>query len=204
MTGDYMISVIPATTSRITVNFPVIQVIITAALAVIAVVSVCYALYVRRNTARTFERLNDMIDSASEGTFRASVFDESELSALENRFGNFLDSTLTSKAGMQEEKDRIKEMISDISHQTKTPIANLLLHSELLGEDESISPESRESLEIIHFQAEKLKFLVDSLVKLSRLENGIVSLNVSRNSLKELARSVVSELSGKAERKGLQ
>ena len=177
--------------------------VIPIASGVIAVGAFVYAVKVRRDERKMMDRLNTMIDQASEGTFQATDYDESEVSALENRFAHFLDSSLASKEGLREEKDRIKEMISDISHQTKTPIANLLLYSELLREDESLSAENEESLEIIHSQTEKLRFLVDSLVKLSRLENGIVSLHTGKNSLRELVHCAVTDLSNKAEQKGL-
>lgn len=177
--------------------------VIPIASGVIAVGAIVYAVKVQRDTRKTMDRLNTMIDQASEGNFQATDYDESEVSALENRFAHFLDSSLASKEGLREEKDRIKEMISDISHQTKTPIANLLLYSELLREDESLSAENEESLEIIHSQTEKLRFLVDSLVKLSRLENGIVSLHTGKNSLRELVHCAVTDLSNEAEQKGL-
>lgn len=169
-----------------------------------AAAAVVYAIVVKRNTSGTIDRLNDMIDKAEEGEFKASDFSESEVSALESRFADFLDSSLASKANMAEEKDRIKTMISDISHQTKTPIANLLLYSELLSEGEELSPEGKESVEMIHSQTEKLRFLIDSLVKLSRLESGIVAIDAKKNSLKELLDSVVTELGVKASEKGLK
>lgn len=169
-----------------------------------AAAAVVYAIVVKRNASGTIDRLNDMIDKAEEGEFKASDFSESEVSALESRFADFLDSSLASKANMAEEKDRIKTMISDISHQTKTPIANLLLYSELLSEGEELSPEGKESVEMIHSQTEKLRFLIDSLVKLSRLESGIVAIDAKKNSLKELLDSVVAELGVKASEKGLK
>lgn len=169
-----------------------------------AAAAVVYAIVVKRNASGTIDRLNDMIDKAEEGEFKASDFSESEVSALESRFADFLDSSLASKANMAEEKDRIKTMISDISHQTKTPIANLLLYSELLSEGEELSPEGKESVEMIHSQTEKLRFLIDSLVKLSRLESGIVAIDAKKNSLKELLDSVVTELGVKASEKGLK
>lgn len=168
-----------------------------------AAAAVVYAIVVKR-TSGTIDRLNDMIDKAEEGEFKASDFSESEVSALESRFADFLDSSLASKADMAEEKDRIKTMISDISHQTKTPIANLLLYSELLSEGEELSPEGKEAVEMIHSQTEKLRFLIDSLVKLSRLESGIVAIDAKKNSLKELLDSVVTELGVKASEKGLK
>ena len=66
-------------------------------------------------------------------------------------------------------------LISDISHQTKTPIANILLYSQLLQEKET-DPELRPIVENIKEQSEKLDFLIRSLVKASRLESEVLIL----------------------------
>lgn len=171
---------------------------------VIAIAALIYAFITRRNLSKIIARINHMIDKAKEGEFKAVDYTEEEVSALENKFADFLDSSLTNEAALSDEKNRIKEMISDISHQTKTPIANLLLYSELLGEEESLSSSGKESVEVIHGQTEKLRFLVDSLVKLSRLENGIVTVDSSESSVNELVSSVIAELGNKAGAKGLK
>ena len=63
-------------------------------------------------------------------------------------------------------------MISaDISHQSKTPISNIMLYSQLLKENQSI-----EYVDEIVFQANKLSFLIQNLIKASRLETGIIKL----------------------------
>lgn len=76
-----------------------------------------------------------------------------------------------------EEKKQIKELISDISHQTKTPIANLKLYQEIL-EDDELSPEKRrEFLNKMREQTDKLDFLIQSMVKMSRLETGTIEIH---------------------------
>ncbi|MBP5453307.1 MAG: HAMP domain-containing histidine kinase, partial [Lachnospiraceae bacterium] len=87
-------------------------------------------------------------------------------------------------------------------HQTKTPIANLLLHSELLMESD-LTNEQRESLEAISSEAEKLRFLVDALVKLSRLENGILALSPEKEDVGRLIKEIALSMRKKAEAKGL-
>ncbi len=82
------------------------------------------------------EAIENMLDAAMDGTFAETSFDESRLSALETRFAHYLSFTEASSQNVAKEKDRIKSMIADIAHQTKTPIANLILYSELLLEDE--------------------------------------------------------------------
>lgn len=99
------------------------------------------------------------------------------MSSLETRFAHYLSASVVSARNVELEKDKIKSLIADISHQTKTPIANLLLYSELLLEDDTdnLSVQMRENIVQIHAQSEKLQFLIASLVKLSRLETAYCS-----------------------------
>lgn len=73
------------------------------------------------------------------------------------------------------EKMQMKALISDISHQTKTPIANMKLYQEFLQE-EAFSEKGREFLSRLEEQTDKLDFLLQSMVKISRLENGIIQI----------------------------
>lgn len=152
---------------------------------------------------KTMEALDQMISQAMDGNFQESSFDESILSALETRFAHYLAASATSAQNVASEKDRIKSLIGDISHQTKTPIANLLLYTELL-EEETLPPQAQEYAHTLHAQAAKLQFLIDSLVKLSRLENGILTLSPSLRNLQPLLQSAVRQFSSKAQSKGLQ
>lgn len=169
-------------------------------LCVVAVVITI--LYNRRKTQSTMEKIENMLDNAMNGTFSESTFDESKLSALETKFAHYLSSAETSSQNMAQEKNRIKALIADISHQTKTPIANLMLYSELLLEDE-LPASARANAETINHQSEKLCFLIDSLVKLSRLENGIIALSPQHTELQPMLQSIVQQYSAKAEEKGL-
>lgn len=169
-------------------------------LCVVAVVITI--LYNRRKTQSTMEKIENMLDNAMNGTFSESTFDESKLSALETKFAHYLSSAETSSQNMAQEKNRIKALIADISHQTKTPIANLMIYSELLLEDE-LPASARANAETINHQSEKLCFLIDSLVKLSRLENGIIALSPQHTALQPMLQSIVQQYSAKAEEKGL-
>ena len=91
-----------------------------------------------------------------DGSFSESTFDESKLSALETKFAHYLSAAETSSRNVAQEKDRIKALIADISHQTKTPIANLLLYSELLMEEDLPSP-AKANVDALYNQSEKRK-----------------------------------------------
>ena len=137
------------------------------------------------------------------GSFTEATFDESRLSALETRFAHYLSASETSARNVTIEKDRIKSLIADISHQTKTPIANLLLYCELLRE-EDLTDSVRSNVDAMYDQLDKLRFLIDSLVKLSRLENGIITLSPKTQPLQPMLQSILEQYRPKALLKNLQ
>lgn len=103
----------------------------------------------------------------------------------------------------QREKGAIKELISDISHQTKTPIANMKIYLELL-EDEELSAQAGEFLQNIGRQTEKLDFLLQSMVKMSRLETGIIRIQKQRLPMFHTLGKAVEAIVPKAEKKQLR
>ena len=90
--------------------------------------------YDRWRTACTIRQLDEMLTAAMDGRFSEQNFDESRLSALESRLARYLTASALSERNVREQKDQISALISDISHQTKTPVANLQLYAQLLSE----------------------------------------------------------------------
>ena len=80
---------------------------------------------------RTLRRLNAMLDRAIAGGFAEDAFDETALSALEGRLARFLRGSAAVQKTAAAEQAAVKSLIADISHQTRTPIANLLLYASL-------------------------------------------------------------------------
>ena len=136
-------------------------------------------------TKRLIDRLDIMVDNAIEGRNLESRFDESRMGALETKLQKFLEMNNRSIDGLREEKAKINTLISDISHQTKTPIANIKLYAELLRESD-ISEESREYVNVLIEQTERLNFLIQSLIKISRLDNGIITLTPKNQTIVSL------------------
>ena len=135
-----------------------------------------------------------------EGNFTEASFDESLLSALESSFAHYLAASTVSARKVDAEKEKLKSLIGDISHQTKTPIANILLYTQLLKEQ----PGNRDCLEALEGQTKKLQSLIDALVKTSRLETGVIALHPEPGELWSVMTSAVSQLRPKAEEKGVQ
>lgn len=117
-----------------------------------------------------------MLTAAMDGSFSEQNFDESRLSALENRLGRYLAASALSGQNVRRQNEQISTLISDIFHQTKTPVANLQLYTQLLQE-QTLQPQANECVQAITLQTEKLQSLMEALVKTSRLESGILALH---------------------------
>ena len=159
-------------------------------------------LWERYRTARTMARLEEMLTLAMDGSFTGERFDESRLSALENRLARYLTASTVSARRLREQKDRVSALVSDISHQTKTPVANLQLYAQLL-EEQPLSPEGREIAAAISAQSEKLQSLIEALVKTSRLETGLLALHPERGELAPMVERAAAQYAPKAAEKGL-
>ncbi|MBQ3513047.1 MAG: HAMP domain-containing histidine kinase [Lachnospiraceae bacterium] len=151
----------------------------------------------------TYKRLNQMVDDAMNDSFEEEKYDETELSKLEVKWKRFLTSCKLSNKKIEEERSNIKEMVSDISHQIKTPLSNILLYSKLLEEQE-LSEESRAMVKEITKQSEKLDFLIQSLVKTSRLETGTFQLTPKSQDIFPVVKDALIQIEKKAEKKGIQ
>ena len=172
------------------------------AIITVIIIATCIVFWYRRRTRRIMENLNRMLDIAIQGDFTEEHFDESMLSSVENKLANYLAASTTSAKNVQAEKDKIKTLIADISHQTKTPIANILLYTQLLRE-QSLPEESQPCVDSLESQSRKLQSLIDALVKTSRLESGIIALRPAAGNLSSVIQSAVSQLAPKAEEKGI-
>nr|WP_326189598.1 HAMP domain-containing sensor histidine kinase [uncultured Oscillibacter sp.] len=176
------------------IKYLVIGAMVLLALAVVG--------YDRWRTARTMKRLDDMLTAAINGSFSETAFDESRLSALESRLWRYLTASALSERNVREQKDQISALISDISHQTKTPVANLQLYAQLLSE-QPLTPQGKDCAAAISAQAEKLQTLIEALVKTSRLETGILALHPQPGEISPMVERAAAQYAARAAEKGI-
>ena len=158
---------------------------ILVCILVILIGIILYKYIVLRGEMR---ELSDYIDKALDGNLEITEFDEKELSKIKSKLIKFLYASQVKEAKINSEKSKTKDLIADISHQTKTPITNLSLYISLLEDD----PKD-EYLEIIKYELNKLEFLIQNLVKSSRLESDIIGLQKHQANLKDLVEDVLRE-----------
>lgn len=135
-------------------------------------------------TSKIVSRLDKMLTDAINGDFIEKDYDETELSRLESKFRHYISENKLSEEKIQAEREAIKELVTDISHQTKTPLANICLYTQLL--EEICTPGLLPYVQQIRMHTEKLEFLIDALSKISRLESNMIKLHPGRASVSRL------------------
>lgn len=173
-------------------------------LILLSVVAVAAAgivvLYDRHKTKRTLNEIDVMLDEAIKGDFLENTWDESMLSSVEGKLARYLKSSASSARNLREQKAKIEALVADISHQTKTPIANILLYAQLL-EEQNIPEETKPLVTSLIGQSEKLKMLIDALVKTSRLETGIFQFQPKNSEIEPMLTEAVKQYLPKAQKK---
>lgn len=171
-------------------------------------VGICLTIviYFMKREKRVAEKIQSMLDDAISGKFQEKHLNESRISQIENNMWRYLCDHEVAVSALKKEQEQIQVHISDISHQSVLPISNIVLYSQLLEEwiDMQTLEEKQEiknELAAIREQAEKLDFLIESLVKLSRLETGIIHINIKKQPLQYIFDAIKIHFQAIASRK---
>ena len=139
---------------------------------------VAFLAFVRRKLTLFSDALCKLLDDMMSADQTPPQYTEEEnlFYKIQHRLSRLYEVLRESKSSIAKERADLQELISDISHQVKTPIANLkMLDATLL--EQNVSPEKqREFLLAMDSQLDKLDFLMQAMIKTSRLETGVISL----------------------------
>lgn len=163
-------------------------------------------LYMNKYISSILEKLTDLINTIIDGNEEEvfSVLNDDLLSKLQNQTTKLTGILKSQNSRLKNEKDEIQSLISDISHQLKTPFANLKMYCDFFKSNDMSSEEREEFVAIINNQLEKLEFLMESMIKMSRLESGIIALKIKENSLDEICLSAIKQVYEKAKSKNIE
>ena len=188
---------------------------VTSLLVAVGVVALGLAMIVAAATAHRFttplRRLTEASAALAEGDLgrrieRAEVrAGSSELTALAIQFNAMADRLEESVATIRRDRDRSRDFLADVSHELRTPIAALLTFNELLTERAADDPAARaEFLESSRAQLERLDWLAQNLLELSKLESGLVLLDLRPEDLRTAVESAVEQATPAARRRNLK
>ncbi|WP_052430800.1 sensor histidine kinase [Robinsoniella peoriensis] len=143
---------------------------------IVLAAAIMVVLWYRQSVKKTMQIVLNRINEAIAGNYSETKYDESMMSAIEERLNQFLTISQETKQITTKERDTIKSLVSDISHQTRIPLSNILLYSQLLEEKQNLPEDISGIVKQIQNQADKLDFLIKALVKSSYLENELISI----------------------------
>ena len=134
--------------------------------------------------------------------------EETLLSRLGGRFCRLYEMMDNARTNTQEDRKKLQSLVSDISHQVRTPVTNLKMIEAALtepaGDQKMTAEKRREFLEAMNSQVEKLNFLMQALVKTSRLENGLITLHKQKGLLYETLAEALGGILFSAEAKKIE
>ena len=144
------------------------------------------------------------ISDTSNGKFKKiePKYKEGDVAILTTSLNYMGERVNNSIQKLNEDKDNLKDFLSDISHQLKTPLASLVMFTDLMKENEDMPKEDRAKfLEKCDEQEVRMEWLIMNLLKVGRLEAGAINFKRERQPLRETIELAVSSLIGEAERK---
>lgn len=171
-------------------------------LAALLCLSAGYGIYQKRRIYRVIDRLLDNVLSREAVVY--SDVEEGEYSALISKIRQIQEVLGSHVKNAEKEKEQVKSLVSNMSHQLKTPIANISLYAEILGKEE-IEPKRRaEFADKVRTQAEKLNWIVESLSKMVKLEQNIDGFEVEDTKIRQTILDAVDMIYDKLEKKDIR
>ena len=148
------------------------------------------------------ETLDALMNSREPENYRP--YEDSQLSKVQGKLLQYHDRTQAGRRQSKADKQTLQELVSDISHQVKTPMANIRMFTDILRQQELPEEKRAEFLSTLAAQVHKLDFLMQSLIKMSRLETGVFVLHLEEARLSDTIAGAVSMILAEAEKKNIR
>lgn len=134
-------------------------------------------LFLTKRRYSEINRLSHYLRQISSGDFSLDIRDnyEGELSILKSEIYKVTKMLSEQRSELQQDKMKLTNAISDISHQLKTPLTSMMVMTDLLSDDNLPEEKRAEFTHNIQKQLERIEWLVSSLLKLSKIDAGTVS-----------------------------
>ena len=147
-------------------------------------------------------RTMDSMINGGEEPVRAND-SETLLARISYRLSRLYGIMQENRRKVDEERQELQMLVSDISHQVKTPVSNLQMVTDTLLSRPVTEQERKDFLQGIRSQTDKLEFLFQALVKTSRLETGAIRLEKKDGPLIDTLAQAMSGIVYEAEKKNI-
>lgn len=176
--------------------------IVIAIWALLATGAVIYMYRRDKKKWKTADRLLDGVLSGS--TIDVSDLEEGGLSLFADRTVRIQEKLQTEVWKAENEKEQVKQLISNMSHQLKTPLANVMMYVQLLEAGGLSDGECAEFIRKLKLHSERMDWILNSLFKMIKLEDDVIQFEAEGRFIKETLQQAVSAVYEKAQKKGIE
>ena len=177
-----------------------IQFIFIDVLILMFFIAIIYLLFYKYNKERTkkIEKITQYISEINNGNYKLKIEEnrEDEISILQNELYKTTVMLREVAENSKNDKINLKNSLSDISHQLKTPLTAITIMADNIIENKDMEPDIREEfMKDIRRETTNIKFLVESLLKLSKLDSNSVKFINEKVKVKEIIEEAVKKIS---------
>lgn len=185
---------------------PVIIVCAAAAACICAAAAVFFYRKKNRIYRSACRMMDELLDDK---TVTMTDLTEGEVSVLSGKAKRIQEKMQAEIGRAKGEKEQVKSLISNMSHQLKTPLANIMMYEEILRADsiegENLSLEERKRfLDKMHVQSGKVDWILNSLFKMVKLEENVIVFEAGPNLIRKTLLDAVNLVYEKAQKKQIE
>lgn len=163
------------------------------AILLILVIAIGFLSYKYISQQREFKKLNNYLERILAGGKELEVMNqtEGELGILKANIYKTTTALLSQRSTLEKDRFMLADALADISHQFKTPLTSLMVMNDLL-EEEQDEDKRREFLNTQSVQLDRMNWLIQTLLKTSKLDAGLLTFTKKTISSKDLIKSVMN------------
>lgn len=154
---------------------------------------------------KMYQNIDRMLDEVlNQEPVSQSDVREGKISALAGKAKRIQEKLELEVDRAEQEKEQVKGLISNMSHQLKTPLAAIMMYEEILEHETLTGEQYQKYLERIRLQSEKLDWILQSLFKMVKLEQNVICFEAEYILLRETILNAVNAVYEKAEKKRIE
>lgn len=152
----------------------------------------------RKQHEKELSTIEEVLDSVIKGDFpkNADSYQEGQESKLIFKTLRIAEANQLYQETAAREKQRVQELMIDAAHQMRTPITSMLMFTELLQNKQLPVGESQEFLRRLSFDSQRLNWLVEEFLHMSKFETESMELTKVRQKLSETIQQAILQSSG--------
>lgn len=169
------------------------------------ILSISYWIFLYRQY-KNLKQLGIYMDHVLNGNYILDIknYEEGNLSTLKNDIYKLTIKLKEEKDRSLQDKKELEQVLSDISHQIRTPLTSMYVINDLLRKDDIDDKTKEEFLEKNKTQLERIEWLVTSLLKMSRLDSGSIQLKLEPTDVKKVIEEALEPLQIPMELKNIE